>query len=83
MSHSRPPRATLIDREANGGPGVLPARVRPATILKILRGLPGTRAARSAADCRKRAGDVCGLFRVIRINLDAAMPEKREATGGC
>ena len=32
MSHFRPPRATLIDREANGGPGVLPARVRPATI---------------------------------------------------
>ena len=33
MSPFRPPRATLIDREANGGPDVLPARVWPATIL--------------------------------------------------
>ena len=30
MSQIRPRRATLIDREANSGPGVLPARVRPA-----------------------------------------------------
>jgi len=30
MSQIRPPRATLIDREANSGPVVLPARVRPA-----------------------------------------------------
>jgi hypothetical protein len=33
MSQIRPPRATLIERDAKGGPGVLPVRVRPATIM--------------------------------------------------
>src|SRR5215467_9392198 len=33
MSKIRPPRATLIDREANSGPDVLPAHVRPASTI--------------------------------------------------
>lgn len=93
MSKIRPLRATLIDSEANGGPGVLPARVRPATLLIAPTAFADTRYSKFKLERESiirnapAVSGVYGLFNVFWIyvgetsDLRARLLEHLEADG--